>query len=241
MTGSELPQPEGLPPVLYEDGQLLVVAKPPGLITMGAPAGKVSLVELVRQYLRQQRPGQARPFVGVVSRLDAPVSGVVPLALSARAAARLTRQFRQGEVDKIYWALVHGTGLPMRGEWVNYLRPLPGRRKMQVVGPSVPGARECRLRFRVLQVHPVQRITWVEIQLLTGRKHQIRAQFAGRGHPILGDLKYGSPRPCREHIALHCRELTFEHPITRRPLRLRAPLPPQWRRWGIAAPGPESP
>ncbi len=225
-----------MPPVLYEDRHLLAVAKPPGLITAGAPAGKVSLVELVRQYLRHKYGVQGKPFVGVVSRLDAPVSGVVPLARTSRAAARLTRQFREGKVEKIYWALVHGTLVQPQGEWLNYLRPLEGRRKMQLVGPNFPGAKPCRLRYRVLRTWPQERISWVEVELLTGRKHQIRAQFAGRGHPVLGDFKYGSHRPCDQHIALHCRQVRLLHPLSGQVLELVAPLPPQWKRWGVHDP-----
>ena len=227
---------KAMPPVVYEDRHLLVVDKPPGLITMGAPAGEVSLVDLAREYLRQKHSPSGKPFLGVVSRLDAPVSGLVPLARNSKAAARLTRQFREGTVEKRYWAVVHGTLPKPQAEWVNYLRPQQGRRKMQLVGPTMPGALECRLRYRVLQVLEPLRATLVEVELLTGRKHQIRVQFSGRGHPVLGDLKYGSPAPCRERIALHCRRLVLHHPVTRQPLELVAPVPRAWRNWGVTDP-----
>jgi len=107
---------------------------------------------------------------------------------------------------------------------------------MQLVGPTMAGAQECRLRYCVLQELPPLRATLVEVELLTGRKHQIRVQFGGRGHPVLGDLKYGSSRPCRERIALHCRRLMLRHPVTRQPLELVAPVPRQWSAWGVRDP-----
>ncbi len=236
MNASSVPRPDAMPPVVFEDRHLLVVNKPAGLITMGAPGGEVSLVDLVRDYLRRKYQVSGKPFVGVVSRLDAPVSGLVPLARNSKAAARLTRQFREGTVEKRYWAIVHGTLPKPQAEWINYLRPQQGRRKMQLVGPTMPGALECRLRYRVLQELPKLRATLVEVELLTGRKHQIRVQFGGRGHPVLGDLKYGSPRPCRERIALHCRRLVLRHPVTKEPVELAAPLPREWKDWSVADP-----
>jgi len=217
--------------VLYEDNHLLAVSKPAGLATMGAAAGKPTLLEAAKQYVRQryQKPGNV--YLGVVSRLDTPVTGAVVLARTSKAARRLTEQFRGRQVRKIYWALVEGRIEPEAGELVQWIAHDDRLQRMRVVGPAVPGAREARLRYRRLEL--VGGNSLLEIELQTGRKHQIRLQLSDRGHPILGDRKYGSQRPFPAGIALHARRLAFLHPVRREPIELEAPLPSSWRECGV--------
>ena len=217
--------------VLYEDNHLLAVAKSAGLATMGAPAGTPSLLEAARQYVKQryQKPGNV--YLGVVSRLDAPVTGLVLFARTSKAAARLNTQFRTREVEKTYWALVEGRIEPAAGSCADHLAEDPRHRRMWIVGPQQPGAKEARLAYRRLAL--LGGCSLVAVALETGRKHQIRVQLADRGFPVLGDRKYGSTAPFPAGIALHARRLAFRHPVGGQPLDLTAPLPPPWRALGV--------
>jgi len=211
--------------VLYEDNHLLAVNKPAGLPTQGAAADEESLVSLAKDYLKEkyQKPGNV--YVGVVSRVDSLVTGVVLLARTSKAAARLTEQFRERDVGKTYWALVTGN-VPEQGTCVNWLSKDERRQRMIVVPARSPGALEARLEFRRLEVRGATSL--VEIELLTGRKHQIRVQLETRGWPILGDSKYGSTASFPDGIALHARRLVIEHPTRGEPVVLEAPLPTSW-------------
>ncbi|MBN1908168.1 MAG: RluA family pseudouridine synthase [Pirellulales bacterium] len=217
--------------VLYEDNHLLVVSKPAGLPTMGVAPGRPSLIEVAKADIKRRYAKPGNVYLGIVSRLDAPVTGVVLIARTSKAAKRLNEQFRSREVDKVYWALVEGTPQPPSGECVNWIGQDPRHRRMWIVGPETAGAQEARLSYRQLAQLDVG--TLLEIQLQTGRKHQIRLQLADRGHPILGDRKYGSPRPWPVGIALHARRLGIAHPVSGERLVWEAPLPADWLRAGV--------
>ncbi len=219
--------------VLYEDNHLLAVNKPAGLATMGMPAGTPTLLEIARGYVAERYGKPGRAYLGVVSRLDVPVTGVVLFARTSKAARRLNEQFRTHTVEKIYWALVEGRLEGTEAEWVDYLIADRRHRRVHAVSrQESEEGKQARLWIRRLQVF--EEVSWVEIRLQTGRKHQIRVQLARRGHPILGDRKYGSRRKFPVGIALHARQLAFFHPVERTRLELVAPLPPVWRKWGIA-------
>ena len=217
--------------VLYEDNHLLVVAKPPGIATMGVPAGKLSLLDVAKEYIKQKYNKPGNVFLGVVSRLDAPVTGVLPIARTSKAAARLTEQFRQGTVDKVYWAVVEGTPDRPEGKCVDWVRKDERHRKMHIAAKSHPEAKEARLTYRALQAVPTG--TLLEVRLETGRKHQIRLQLAHLGLPIVGDQKYGATQSFAEGIALHSRHLRLLHPVLKTELDLTAELPKSWRMFGI--------
>lgn len=213
--------------ILFEDNHLLAVVKPAGLPTMGTPDDRATLLSVAKDYIKQKYHKPGNVYLGVVSRLDAPVTGVVLLARTSKAAARLTEQFRTRAVEKRYWALVEGTIEPAAGSMLNWLNEDQRHRRMHVVGPSMPGAKEARLSYRRLS--NISDGSLLEVTLETGRKHQIRLQLADHGHPILGDRKYGSVRPFADGIALHARWLAVDHPITGARLQFEAPLPPAWR------------
>lgn len=214
--------------VLYEDNHLLVVDKPAGLITQGASAGEDSLVRQAQAYLKQkyQKPGNV--YVGVVSRLDAVVSGVVVLARTSKAAERLSATFRDREAGKTYWALVSGQP-PASGELRDWLIKDERQQRVMVTKPQTHGAKEALLRLQ--KRGDVTGGSWLEVELLTGRKHQIRVQLASRGWPIFGDAKYGSRTPFEAGIALHARRLSLEHPVQKTLLSLEAETPHAWRRY----------
>lgn len=218
--------------ILYEDNHLLIVNKPPGIVTMGVADDRPSLLAAAKLYVKQryQKPGNV--YLGVVSRLDAPVSGVLLFARTSKAAARLNEQFRQRDVEKTYWGVAEGRVEPAADSWTDWLAPDERHRRMHVVAAGAPG-QQAQLSYRRLQF--LRQETWVEIQLETGRKHQIRLQFASRGYPILGDRKYGARRPFSGSIALHARRLAFRHPVSGMTIEAVAPLPSSWRGLGISA------
>jgi 23S rRNA pseudouridine1911/1915/1917 synthase len=217
--------------VLYEDNHLLVLDKPAGLPTMGTPEGQPTLLTLAKQYVKKRYEKPGNVYLGVVSRLDAPVTGVVLFARTSKAAARLTEQFRSRAVEKSYWVVVEGVVDPAEGKLVDWLAEDERHRRMHIVGPTMPGAKEARLAYRRLSV--VRGHSLVEVELETGRKHQIRLQFSGRGHPVVGDRKYGSTVSFAQGIALHARRLAISHPTTGAQLEFDAPLPDAWRLFGV--------
>ncbi len=217
--------------VLYEDNHLLVVAKPAGLPTMGTPGGKPTLLTWAKEYVKQHYRKPGNVYLGVMSRLDAPVTGVVLLARTSKAAARLTEQFRSHTVEKTYWAVVEGVLESPQNSFVDWLGHDDRHRRMHIVGPTLPGAKEARLSYRRLGL--IAGNSWLEVELETGRKHQIRLQLAHHGHPVVGDRKYGSREPFSAGIALHARRLAISHPITGARLEFEAPLSDAWRCFGI--------
>jgi len=212
--------------VLYEDNHLLAVNKPAGLPTMGTREGTATLLAAAKEYIKQKYHKPGNVYLGVVSRLDAPVTGVVLLARTSKAARRMTEQFRARAVEKLYWALVEGLVEPAAAECVDFLAPDERHRRMHVVGPRLPGAAEARLSYRRLAA--IGGDSLLEVTLETGRKHQIRLQMARRGWPILGDRKYGSGRRWPSGIALHARRLAIVHPTKGSLVVLEAPLPTGW-------------
>jgi 23S rRNA pseudouridine1911/1915/1917 synthase len=221
--------------VLYEDNHLLVVVKPAGLPTMGTPGDQATLLTVAKEYIKQHYNKPGNVYLGVVSRLDAPVTGVVVLARTSKSAARQTEQFRAHTVEKRYWVLVDGVVDPAAGTLVNWLAEDERHRRMHVVGPTMPGAKEARLSYQQLAL--VSGGSLLEVTLETGRKHQIRLQLAEHGHPVLGDLKYGSHRRFANGIALHARWLAITHPTTGERLEFEAPLPLSWRGLGVKEAG----
>lgn len=217
--------------IIYEDNHLLVLNKPAGLPTMGTPSGLPTLLTLAKEYVKQQYRKPGNVYLGVMSRLDAPVTGVVLFARTSKAAARLTQQFRTHAVEKSYWAMVEGVLDSPGGSLVDWLGHDDRHRRMHIVGPTLPGAREARLSYRRKGV--VEGNTWLEVELETGRKHQIRLQLSHHGHPIIGDRKYGSRVPFPVGIALHARQLVVSHPTTGATLEFAAPLPETWQCFGI--------
>lgn len=218
-----------MPPVkiLYEDNHLLVVEKPAGLATQGVAEGTPSVVTRAKTYLKQKYRKPGNVYLGVVSRLDAFVGGVVVLARTSKAAARLSEQFRAGGVQKIYQALVEQPPEPAAGELSHWLLKNDSARRIDVVPPRTKNAQHARLSYRTLGPH--RRGTLLEIELHTGRKHQIRVQLAAIGCPIVGDRKYGGRQPLADQaIALHAVRLTLEHPTTKERLTVESPLPKSW-------------
>lgn len=226
------------PLVLYEDNHLLVIDKPCGLATMGAQQGIASVAKWAASYIKTkyQKPGNV--YVGVVSRLDAAASGVLVLARTSKAASRLSEQIRHRSTTKRYLAVIEGSlserlPQPVEGysEIVHFLRKNDALHKVEAVRETDNGAQRAVSRFRVLQQH--HNFSIVEVDLVTGRKHQIRVQLSALGNPVLGDKKYSqngngrNPMGDSVELALHCYQLTVEHP-TRRELMTFQVFPKHW-------------
>jgi 23S rRNA pseudouridine1911/1915/1917 synthase len=221
--------------VLYEDNHLLVLDKPAGVPTMGTPGPAPTLLTLAKDYIKHKYHKPGNVYLGVVSRLDAPVTGVVLLARTSKAAARMTEQFRTHTVQKLYWALVAGTPHPANGSYTNWLVQDERHRRMHVVESSRSGAKEAQLTYHLISSNG--RISLLEVELETGRKHQIRLQMAHHGHPVVGDRKYGSQLPFSSGIALHARKLIVAHPVGGDVLVFEAPLPRAWPKGFQREPG----
>jgi 23S rRNA pseudouridine1911/1915/1917 synthase len=224
--------------VLYEDNHLLAVNKPAMLPTMGVSDDRDSLLAVAKEYVRRKYNKPGNVYLGIVSRLDAPVTGVVLLARTSKAAGRLSSQFRERDVDKRYWAIVEGTIDPCEGNLKNFMRKDERHRRMHIASPQTPGAQAAELTYRTLGSAPSEPrlrerrgLSIVEVTLLTGRKHQIRVQLSHAGFPIVGDRKYGNVRVFPAGIALHSRRLVVEHPVSKMQLVIEAPLPLSWRRF----------
>lgn len=213
--------------VLYEDNHCLAVEKPAGLLTMGDRTGEPTLVDAARDYLRTKYHKPGNVFVGVVHRLDRPVSGVVLFARTSKSAARLSEQFRVRSIEKTYLALVEGVVSPPRGVLNDRLHKDRSRNVVTVVDDDEEEGQECELSYERLQQRGT--FTLVKIMPQTGRSHQIRVQLAARGWPISGDTKYGATSRRSGAIALHAASLTFIHPTTRQPITVSCDVPSAWK------------
>jgi 23S rRNA pseudouridine1911/1915/1917 synthase len=196
--------------MLYTDNHLLVVYKAPGLLAQGDRTGDASLVDHAKAWLKAQYQKPGNVYVGLVHRLDRPVGGVMVLARTSKAAARLSQQFRERRVDKVYQAIVEGSLSPREG----------------VLEGGLDG-KDCRLSYRTLAAGAHR--SELEVRPHTGRKHQIRRQLAEAGHPIVGDRRYGAKGAlARRCIALAATSLEFDHPTRDERLCFGAPLPGWW-------------
>jgi len=211
--------------VLFVDNQILVVNKPAGMLVQEDETGDPDLFTLAKAYVKERFEKPGNVYLGLVHRLDRPVSGVMVFARTSKAAARLSDQFRRRTVDKRYLAVVEGVRQGS-GSCVDYL--VKENRRVRVVPKTYPRAQRAELSWKTVAVRGG--LSLVEVRLETGRPHQIRVQLAHGGTPILGDFRYGATKELDgRNIALHCYHLGFEHP-TRREHMAWETLPPET--WG---------
>jgi 23S rRNA pseudouridine1911/1915/1917 synthase len=212
--------------ILYEDNHCLAVAKPAGVPCAHFQGHEETLDLQAKHYLKAKYHKPGKVFLGIVHRLDKPVSGVLLFARTSKAAARLSEQFREGTIEKTYWAIVEGAVHREAGTLEDWLRKNPETHRVDVLEPHTPGARQSLLHYQRRAVR--DDLTWLEVRPQTGRTHQLRVQLAHHGHPIYGDARYGSVRTFGDAIALHARSLTFLHPVRYEPITLTAALPGDW-------------
>jgi len=243
--------------IIYEDNHVLGVAKPAGLLAQGDRTGDVTALELAKQYIKEtyRRPGNV--FLGLVHRLDRPVSGVMIFARTSKAASRLSRSFHDREVEKSYLCVVLGRFENDAGELTGFIERAHERSRLAAA--ATDRAKEAVLGYRVLAAEEVRGVPWatpgggerrpatgwegwmtlLEVAPKTGRHHQIRLQLSAAGHPVVGDLKYRAPAPLPDRsIALHAARLRFPHPVRDEIIALSAP-PPANVPWTSFAPALE--
>jgi 23S rRNA pseudouridine1911/1915/1917 synthase len=213
--------------ILYEDNHCLAVVKPSGVLSTHYEGREETLDRAVKAYLKDKYHKPGNVFLGVVHRLDRPVSGVLLFARTSKAAARLTRQFREGSIEKVYWAVVEGEVERTAGSLEDWLLKNETAHRVEIVEPHEDGARQALLHYHRRAVHGG--LTWLEVRPQTGRTHQLRVQLAHHGHPIYGDAKYGAIHTFGRAIGLHARSLTFLHPIRNEPITLTADVARSWR------------
>ncbi|MDE7410222.1 MAG: RNA pseudouridine synthase [Muribaculaceae bacterium] len=210
---------------VYEDNHIIIVRKEAGEIVQGDKTGDTPLSEIVRQYLKEKYNKPGNVFCGVVHRIDRPVSGLVIFAKTSKALARLNEMLKKGEIHKTYWTLVEGKRKDKEAEIESWLQSDGRLNKTRVVEKDSPDAKLSKLRYRVIAEG--DRYSLLEVTLLTGRKHQIRAQLSSTGTPIKGDLKYGARRSNPGGgISLLARKIEFIHPVSKQPISVETdPLP----------------
>ncbi len=211
--------------VLYEDNHLLVLFKPAGLLTQGDQTGDPTLIELARKYIGEKYNKPGKVYLGLVHRLDRPACGIVAFARTSKAAKRLCESFKSHQIKKIYWAIIQGNLEPPFGELKDYMTR-HGRHSF-ISKPEAPKAQVAVLSYK--NIKSFSGLSLLEITLGTGRHHQIRVQLAHRGHPIIGDMKYGSKFKIQGgNIALLAKRLEFVHPTKSDKLIIESPVPHDW-------------
>jgi len=210
--------------ILYEDNHLIVVNKMPSEIVQGDKTGDIPLSETVKDYLAQKYQKHGNVFLGVAHRIDRPTSGAVVFARTSKALARLNAMFAARQLTKKYWVVAKWKHSEAKGRLEHFLLKNESKNKSFVVSENVFGAKKAELLYKVIATS--QSYVLLEVELLTGRHHQIRAQFAELGCPIKGDLKYGADRSNPDgSIHLHARQIAFAHPVGNHAIEIVAPVP----------------
>lgn len=215
---------------IYEDNHIIIVSKESGEIVQGDKTGDKPLSETVKEYIKEKYHKPGNVFLGVVHRLDRPVSGLVMFARTSKALPRLNDMFRTGGVHKTYWAIVGNEPPQPEGRLEHWLVRNERQNKSYAYGREVPQSKKAVLEYRV--IGRGDNYSLLEVRLLTGRHHQIRCQLAAMGCPIKGDLKYGARRSNADgSISLLARKVEFEHPVSKQNICVEAPLPDDalWR------------
>ena len=211
--------------ILHEDNHIIIVNKTNNDIVQGDKTGDETLANQVKLYLKEKYSKPGDVFLGVVHRIDRPTSGIVIFAKTSKSLTRLNEMFQKGEIQKIYWAIVAKKPVVEQATLVHYLVRNEKQNKSYAHPKPTPGAKEAKLTYRLAGA--TDRYFLLEIQLHTGRHHQIRAQLSKMGMPIKGDLKYGFPRSNENGgIHLHARKVTFVHPVSNERIVVVAPTPP---------------
>ena len=199
--------------ILYEDNHIIVVIKPENVLSQGDSTGDISMLEIVKKYIKEKYHKPGNVYLGLVHRLDRPVGGIMVFARTSKAAARLTKSFEEHKVDKRYLAIIHGR-MDREGELIDYI-------EKENNGNAIISnkGKKAELTYKELAYNKEHDCSLLEVSLKTGRHHQIRVQFASRGHYLLGDQRYGVED--KEQICLFCHYLSFSHPVTKEVLKFK--------------------
>ena len=220
--------------ILYEDNHLLIINKNVGQLVQGDKTGDETLLDTIKNYIKIRDHKAGNVFLGLVHRIDRPTSGLVIYAKTSKALSRLTQMVKNREIKKTYWAVVPKEIVPQSQRLVHYLKKNEKNNKAIIFTKPTDGAKESILTYQIIKM--LDNYQLLEVDLETGRHHQIRAQLSKIGIPIKGDLKYGSPRSnANGGISLHARKLEFIHPVTKESISITAPIPQTdsiWRACG---------
>lgn len=219
--------------VLYEDNHIIIINKSSGEIVQGDKTGDESLCDTLKVYLKEKYNKPGNVFIGLPHRLDRPVSGIVIIAKTSKALERLNNMFRTGEVKKIYWAITKNKPIVAEGELSHWILRNEKMNKSFAYKKEVAGSKHALLNYRTIALS--QNYTLLEVELKTGRHHQIRCQLSAMGCPIKGDLKYGAKRSNPDgSISLHARYIEFIHPVSKQVIKITAPVPHDtlWQSFG---------
>lgn len=210
--------------IVFEDNHLLIINKRAGQLVQGDKTGDLSLLDLLKNFLKKRDDKPGNVFLGLVHRIDRPTSGLVIYAKTSKALSRLTQMVKNREIKKTYWAVVPKTEIPRTQRLINYLQKNEKNNKATVFPNATEGAKEAVLSYEVIKT--LDNFQLLQIDLETGRHHQIRAQLSKIGVPVKGDLKYGSSRSNPDGgIHLHARQLEFIHPVTKENIKITASVP----------------
>ena len=210
--------------ILYEDNHLIIVNKLPSEIVQGDKTGDETLGDLVKTYIKEKYNKPRDVFLGVVHRIDRPVSGAVIFARTSKALTRMNTMIKERKLDKKYWAIVKTKPEVEEGTLTHYLKKNQAQNKSYVVDQTTDGAKKAELNYRFISSSDSFHL--IEVELITGRHHQIRAQLSAIGCHIKGDLKYGFPRSNKDgSISLHARSIEFTHPVKDEVIKVAAPVP----------------
>jgi len=215
--------------ILYEDNHIIVCNKPAGMLVQGDRTGDIPLSEHLKIYIKKKYNKPGNVFLGTVHRLDRPTSGCIVFAKTSKALTRLTQMFAKREVEKIYWTLTRKTNIPITGKLVHFIEKNTVKNEVLCHNKETKTSKRAELDYIIIR--KLQTSLFIEVNLKTGRKHQIRAQLSKIKCPIVGDLKYGFDKPNRDKsICLHCRSLSFIHPVSKKTIQVTANLPhiPEW-------------
>jgi 23S rRNA pseudouridine1911/1915/1917 synthase len=216
--------------VVYEDNHIIIVNKAPGEIVQGDKTGDTPLVDIVKAWIKEKYNKPGNVFCGVVHRLDRPVGGLVVFAKTSKALSRMNEMFRNGDVHKTYWAISRNRPPKDEDLLTHYITTVERTNKSYASTTPKNGAKEARLKYRLIATG--ERYNLIEVNLLTGRKHQIRVQLSAIGCPIKGDLKYGDKRSNPDgSISLIARSINFIHPVSGKEITLTAPVPANDNLW----------
>lgn len=216
--------------ILYEDNHIIIVHKMSGEIVQGDKTGDTPLSELVKDYLKNKYHKPGNVFCGVVHRIDRPVEGLVVFAKTSKALSRLNEMLRKNEIHKTYWAIVEGKPHSDQSTLTNYMRSNGAMNKSFLCSSSQPDSKRAELRYSLIAKG--ERYSILEVQLITGRKHQIRLQLSSIGNPIKGDLKYGARRSNPDGgISLLAKKIEFIHPVSKQPISIEIPPTPEMQKF----------
>jgi 23S rRNA pseudouridine1911/1915/1917 synthase len=216
--------------VLFEDNHIIIINKRSGDITQGDKTGDTPLSDVVKEYIKEKYNKPGAVFLGVVHRLDRPTSGVIIFAKTSKALERLNKMLRDKTIKKTYWAVVKNHPKKEKNTLINFLKKNPKNNKSSVFSKEITDSKKAVLHYQVIK--KLDNYTLLEVDLETGRHHQIRAQLAAIGFPVKGDLKYGFSRSNKDgSIHLHARKIEFIHPVSKEKVIVTAPTPNEviWR------------